>query len=156
MELIYIIKALMIGCLGAGGFYFFISFLFHYFPMPLYLKAQDLLSSWAVQRFKKQGDRADRVWTIGNNILIVFLFLTWIATFVVYAFLLHQMLQYYLPNTSYWVYYSIAISLPAIWAIVKLVQLILVAVSKKKKKEIATPPAVPTLKKTLLEQMVGE
>lgn len=153
MDVIYIIKALIIGCLGAGGYYFVISFIFHYFPMPLYIKLQTILTSWAGNKTKKKGDFADRVWNIGRGILIGTMLLTWLAIFAFFAYLLYNFITYYIPveGNLKWSYYGIAVTLPSLWMLLKLFSFI----PKKKQTSVqANPPQVA--QKTLMEQMIGE
>jgi len=151
MDLILIIKAFAIGCLGAGGFYFVISFLFQYFPLPMFLKARSLLLVWASKKHKEEGDLGDKVWTIGNFTLAAMILHVWWLIFGVFSYLLYNMLHYYIPVTGnpFWIYYGIAIALPAIWA---LIQFIYFFIPKKEKEEEEIDDSA---NKSLLEQISG-
>lgn len=120
MDIIYIIKTLIIGCLGAGGFYFIASFFLHYFPLPLYIKTQSILVVWASSRMKEEGDFADQLWKAGTVFFQVLMVITWWLVFGIYAVLLHHLLRHYIPiiGNLFWIYYGIAIVLPTLWAIV--------------------------------------
>jgi uncharacterized membrane protein YuzA (DUF378 family) len=150
MDLILIIKAFSIGCLGAIGFYFVISFMFQYFPLPMLLKTRTLLLTWASKKYKKDGDLADKVWTIGNNSLVVIILVIWWLIFGLFAYLLYNMLAYYIPVTgnSFWIYYGIAIVVPSLWALIQFFSFF------KQKKEKEEDIDVDT-NKTLIEQITG-
>lgn len=155
MDIIYIIKALMIGCMGAGGFYFVISLLLHYFPLPLFIKTQNVVDTWAIKRYESEK-ALERIWNIGRlmaRIAIVILCLVLISAF---AYLLYKMLSFYLPidNKSllFFYYYLIAFVPPFSWFLFKVARYLW---GKKKAKTPSAPVEEPP-RKTLLEQMLEE
>ncbi|MFT5648463.1 MAG: hypothetical protein ACI976_003163 [Aureispira sp.] len=155
MDIIYSIKALMIGCMGAGGFYFFICLLLGYFPLPLFIKTQNLVDTWSIKHYSTEKG-LERIWTIGNwmaQILIVTLSL---GLLVVFAYFLHKVLSVYIPidnkSLPFLYYYLIAIVPPFTWFLFKIVHYLWV---KKKGTKFSAPVEEPP-RKTLLEQMVGE
>lgn len=121
MDIIILLKTLAIGCLGAGGFYFLMSFAFQYFPMPLFLKSRDIFLTWASKKHKKKGDFWDKIWNIGRVFFIVMMLLTWWGMFGMYAYCLYLGLHYYFDfaENAFWTHYAIAIALPCLWALVK-------------------------------------
>lgn len=153
MDIIYIIKTLLIGCLGAGGFYFITSFILHYFPLPLYIKTKSIIDAWAFSRVKTKGDFADKLWKATEVFFKILMVLTWWAIFGVYAFLLQQTLHYYLPiqGNLFWGYYALAIIFPSIWAIVTCWRFF----NPKEKKE-AIFVIEDDSDKTLIQRMAGE
>lgn len=124
MDYIYIIKALMIGILGAGGFYFMMAFSFQYFPLPIFLYVRARIATYAAKKHKKEGDFGAKIWQIGRFFMILTLLLVWWGIFGIYAYGLHQALTNYLPNAEsyFWTYYGIAIAIPALWALVKFIR----------------------------------
>jgi hypothetical protein len=155
MDIIYIIKALMIGCMGAGGFYFIMSLLLHYFPLPFLIKTQNLIDTWAIKHCKT--DKAlERVWTIGKRMAKFTIVMICLSVFGVFTYLLYNVLSFYLPidNKSplFISYYLIAIALPLSWILLKIIKYFW----GKKKKNEPSPPVEEPPRKTLLEQMVEE
>jgi hypothetical protein len=155
MDIIYSIKALMIGCMGAGGFYFLVALFLHYFPLPLFIKTQNIVDTWAAKRYETEK-ALERIWNIGRimaRIAIVILYLVLLSTF---TYLLYKVLSFYLPidNKSllFLYYYLIAVVPPLTWFFFKIAKYLW---GKKKAKTPSAPIEEPP-RKTLLEQMVGE
>ena len=121
MTVIIIIKTLAIGCLGAGGFCFIMSFLLPYFPMPALHQGKSILSAWTSSKHKEKGDLGEKVWTISQYFFIAIFVLIWWGAFAAYAYLLYNALLYYIPLTGndFWLCYGIAIALPSLWALVQ-------------------------------------
>ena len=155
MDIIYIIKALMIGCMGAGGFYFIISLLIHYFPLPLFIKTQNLVDTWAIKHSKTEK-ALERIWNIGKRMAQLVIGIMWLVILAAFTYILYKTLSFYLPidNKSllFLYYYLIAIALPLIWLLFRMVRYFWL---KGKKEEPSAPVEEPP-RKTLLEQMVGE
>ena len=155
MDIIYSIKALMIGCMGAGSFYFFICLLLDYFPLPLFIKTQNLVDIWAIKHYKKEKT-LEKIWTIGNRMAQILIVTLCLVLLVVFAYFLHKVLSVYIPidnkNLPFLYYYLIAIVPPFTWFLVKIVRYLWV----KKKEDTPSAPLEEPARKTLLEQMVGE
>ena len=141
--------------MGAGSFYFFVSLLLHYFPLPLFIKTQNIVDTWAIKRYSSEKS-LERIWNIGKltaHILIIILCLMLLAVF---AYLLYNVLSFYLPidnkSSLFLYYYLIAIVLPFLWFSFKILQYFWV---KRKESKPSAPVEEPP-RKTLLEQMVGE
>lgn len=155
MDIIYSIKALMIGCMSAGGFYFFICLLLGYFPLPLFVKTQNLVDTWSIKHYKKEK-ALERIWNIGNRIAQILIVILCLVLLVVFAYFLHKVLSMYIPidNNSlpFLYYYLIAIVPPFTWFSFKVVRYLWVKKNENKPSaSVEEPP-----RKTLLEQMVGE
>jgi len=116
MEPILLSKALLIGCLGAGGFYFVMSFAFQYFPLPLYLKTRSIVLAWASSKHKKENDLWHRIWNLSRGFFIFVILLTWWGIFALYAYCYYNMLQYYTNDLGqqFWMYYGIGIAIPTL------------------------------------------
>jgi hypothetical protein len=155
MDIIYSIKALMIGCMGAGGFYFFICLLLRYFPLPLFIKTQNIVDTWAIKRYNTEK-ALEKIWNIGRRMAQLLIVTMCLVLLVVFAYLLHNTLSFYIPidnrSLSFLYYYLIAIVLPFAWFLFKTIKYLWV----KKKKSTPSPPLEEPLRKTLLEQMVEE
>ncbi len=124
MDTIYIIKALMLGTLGAGGFYFLTALVFHYFPLPFFLYARTRILTFASKKHQKKGDFGDKIWGLGRFFIILGLLIFWWGLFVVYAWNLNQILRVYLPDTgdNFWTYYGLAIALPLLVSAIQFVR----------------------------------
>lgn len=133
MDIISWVKTLLIGYLGAGGFYIIASFTYLYFPLPLFAKLRTILSSWAKGRLKKNSKWMARLWYLGTLGLLALMALAWLATLGLYGYALYIMLQRYVTTDAndIWIYFGVAMSLPSIWAIYRLVHFF---PSKKSKK----------------------
>lgn len=155
MDTIYIIKALMIGSMGAGGFYFFIALLLHYFPLPLFIKTQNIVDAWAIKHYKKES-ALESIWNIGKRMSQLAIVVMWLIIGGIFCYLLYNALSLYLPidNTSmlFKYYYIIAIVPPLLWTIVRITKY---QMAKSKAKH-PTPPKEEPIRKTLIEQMVEE
>lgn len=153
MDIIYIIKALIIGSMGAGGFYFFIALLLHYFPLPLFIKTQNIVDTWAIKHYKKES-ALDRIWNIGRRMAQLAIVVMWLIIGGVFCYLLFNALSLYLPidNTSvlFGYYYAIAIVPPLLWVIVRVTRYLL---AKNKASKPSKPKEEPP-RKTLIEQMI--
>lgn len=118
MDIIYSIKALMIGCMGAGGFYFFICLLLEYFPLPLFIKTQNLVDTWSIKHYKAEKS-LERIWTIGNRMAQIIIVILCLVLLVVFAYFLHKVLSVYIPidnkSLPFLYYYLIAIVPPFAW-----------------------------------------
>lgn len=155
MDIIYSIKALMIGCMGAGAFYFFVSLLLHYFPLPLFIKTQNLVDNWAIKRY--QSEKAlERIWNIGKRVAQILIVTLCLGLVVVFAFILYKVLSVYIliDNKSFvfLYYYLIAFVPPFTWFLVKIVRYLWL---KKKESKPSAPVEEPP-RKTLIEQIAGE
>lgn len=155
MDIIILIKTLFIGCFGAGGFYFVMSFVYHYFPLPLLIKMRDLLSAWGK---KKHRDKAletdsawvDTVWSLGSNILILFIIIAWVLTFALYVYYLQIALEHYIGMTEFfWIYFGIAVCMPSLWVLVHTIRFF---------RPVTKPVSLEEIKddKSLLEQVAGD
>jgi|VirMetMinimDraft_7_1064189.scaffolds.fasta_scaffold62197_2 hypothetical protein len=155
MDLIYIIKAVMIGSLGGGGFYFIIALLLHYFPLPLFIKTQNIVDAWAIKRYETEK-ALDRIWNIGKRMAGLAIAIMYLVIFAAFTYILYKTLSFYLPidNKSllFLYYYLIAIALPLSWLLFRMVRYFWL----KGKKEKPSAPAEEPVRKTLLEQMVEE
>jgi len=123
MDIIQIIKALGIGTFGAGGYYFFVAFVVHYFPLPLLRYAKDRALTFLSQKHQKKGDWADRSWKIVQSLLSILIAVMWWGFFGVYVYLLYRMLDYYLiaEGTLFYIYFGISLVFPSIWALVRFI-----------------------------------
>lgn len=121
MTAIALSKVLLLGCGGALGYYFILSYLLQHFPLPLFFNANSFLEGWHLKRQARNPDVSDFWWRLGKSTLNVLLLFVWWLTFGGFAYLLYQVLDYYFPDAgdSFWPYYSIAIALPAIWVLVQ-------------------------------------
>ncbi|MBL4648398.1 MAG: hypothetical protein JKY03_01610 [Aureispira sp.] len=155
MDIIYSIKALMIGCMGAGGFYFFIALLLHYFPLPLFIKTQNIVDTWAIKRYNTEK-ALKRIWNIGRRVAQVLIVTMCLVLLVVFAYFLYNVLSFYIPidnrSLSFLYYYLIAIVPPLAWFLFKTIKYLWV----KKKASNPSPPVEEPPRKTLLEQIAGE
>ncbi|WMX15372.1 hypothetical protein [Aureispira sp. CCB-E] len=155
MNIIYIVKALMIGSMGAGGFYFLISFLLHYFPLPLFLKTQNVVDAWAIKHYKTEK-ALDKIWNVGNKVAQITVTLMWLVILAAYVYLLYQVLSFYIPidnrSTLFLYYYLIAIALPIVWVLFRIATY---AWAKRKANQLSPPVKTPP-RKTLIEQMEGK
>ena len=100
MNTIYIIKALLIGFFGAGGFYIFMAFVFMYFPMPIFLYIQTRVLTWARKKHKKSRVWVDGVWKTIRFLLVTAMLITWWGMFAGYSMCLHRALTLYLPDAG--------------------------------------------------------
>lgn len=121
MDPILLSKTLLIGCLGAGGFYFIMSFAFQYFPLPLYLKSRSIALAWASSKHKKENDIWHRIWQLIRRFFVFVMLLTWWGIFAMYAYCYYNMLQYYTGDLGqqFWIYYGIGISIPALLVLIQ-------------------------------------
>jgi hypothetical protein len=155
MDIIFIVKALMIGCLGAGGFYVFIALLLHYFPLPLFLKTQNLVDVWAIKYYKTEN-ALEKIWNIGKRLAQLAIVIVWLAVIGLFSYLLYNTLSFYIliDNKSllFFYYYLIAIVPPFTWALFRTLNYFWL----KKKASKPSEPVEEPPRKTLLEQMAGE
>jgi len=155
MDIFFIIKALIIGCMGAGGFYFFIALLLHYFPLPLFIKTQDVVDSWAIKHYKTEK-ALEKIWKIGKRMAQLTIVIMWLLIIAAFTYLLYNALSLYLPidNKSFLFlyYYLIAIAFPLTWLIFRVLKYSWV---KRKENKPSAPVEEPS-RKTLLDQMTGE
>ena len=123
MTAIALCKVLLLGCGGALGYYFVISYLFHHFPMPIFLKARVFLEGWQLKRKIADENASDFLWRLGKGCLNGLLLLAWWMVFAGYAYILYSVLHYYFPEAGslFWPYYGLAIALPALWVLVQFV-----------------------------------
>ncbi|MGH1335606.1 MAG: hypothetical protein ACRBFS_05715 [Aureispira sp.] len=123
MTVIALCKVLMLGCGGALGYYFVISYVFHYFPMPIFLKADALLKGWHLKRLAENKNASDFLWRMGKGFLNTLLLGAWWLVFAGFAYILYSVLHYYFPEVGslFWPYYGLAIALPAIWVLVRFI-----------------------------------
>lgn len=155
MDIIFIIKAIIIGSMSAGGFYFLIALLVHYFPLPLFIKTQNVVDSWTIRHYKTE-EALDKTWNIGKRMAQLAIVTMWLVLIAAFTYLLYKVLSIYLPidNTSslFLYYYLIAIALPLTCLLFK----VLKYWWGKKKNRRPSPPVKEPPRKTLLEQMTGE
>jgi hypothetical protein len=145
----------MIGSMGAGGFYFFISLLLHYFPLPLFIKTQNIVDTWAIKRY--DTDKAlERIWNIGKWMSFAAIVVVYLVLLATFSYLLYNALSLYIPidNKSllFLYYYLIAAVPPFTWFIFKIVKYFW----GKKKNSTPSAPVEEPPRKTLLEQMLEE
>jgi hypothetical protein len=121
MTAIAVSKVLLLGCGGALGYYFVLSYLFQHFPLPLFFTANTFLEGWHLKRQAQQPDVSDFWWKLGKSILNVLLLLVWWLIFAGFAYLLYRALAYYLPDAGhwFWYYYGIGLALPTIWVAIR-------------------------------------
>lgn len=124
MDIISWVKTLLIGYLGAGGFYIVASFTYLYFPLPLFAKMRTMLTSWARGRHKKKGTWMAKLWYVGSFGLIALMSLAWWITLGLYGCVLYILLHRYVTTDAndIWIYFSVAMVLPAIWAIYRYIR----------------------------------
>lgn len=155
MDIIYVIKALMIGSMGAGGFYFVVSLLLHYFPLPLFIKTQNIVDTWAIKRYDTDKS-LERIWNIGRWMSFAAIVVVCLVLLSAFSYLLYRTLSLYIriDNKSllFLYYYLIAAVPPFAWFIFKILRYFL---GKKQAKEPSAPVEEPP-RKTLLEQMLEE
>jgi hypothetical protein len=147
MTAIAISKVLLLGCGGALGYYFVISYVFLHFPMPFFLGADTLLQSWVLEKEVAEEKRHNFWWRVGKGILNVLMLAAWWLVFGGFAYLLYFALQYYLPDAGawFWYYYGIALALPAVLVLVQSVLFF--------RKKPVTLIDLPEDHRSLLEQM---
>ena len=121
MTAIAITKVLLLGCGGALGYYFVVSYIFLHFPMPFFLGADTFLEGWRLKREVEQKKKTNFWWKVGKGVLNVLLLLAWWMVFGGFAYLYYFALQFYFPNAGdlFWVYYGIGLALPAVWVLVQ-------------------------------------
>jgi hypothetical protein len=126
MNGIYIFKALILGTFGAGGFYFVMAFVFHYFPMPAFFYLRERAVSETVKRYKKEGDLPHLLWRIARVTMIFLMLLAWWGIFAIFAYGLYTQIPTYIPTTedNFWIYYGIAITIPVLWVFYRFVRFI--------------------------------
>lgn len=148
MDGIYIFKALILGIFGAGGFYFVVAFVFHYFPMPAFFYFRERAVAETVKRYKKEGDLPHTLWKVARITMIVMILVAWWLVFAIFAYGLYLQLPNYIPSDNqetFWGYYGIAVVMPALWALYRFVRFIF---PKKKEKVELTPPETYTVTET--------
>lgn len=151
MDGIYIFKALILGIFGAGGFYFVVALVFHYFPMPAFLYFRERAVAETVKRYKKEGDLPHTLWKIARAIMIFMVLVAWWGIFAIFAYGLYTQLPRYIPTDTtevFWIYYGIAIVFPALWALYRFIRFIF---PKKKKEVQVSTPAIVTETAPLVE-----
>lgn len=155
MDIIYIIKALMIGSMGAGGFYFVVSLLLHYFPLPLFIKTQNVVDTWAIKRYESEK-ALERIWNIGRWMSLIAIVLLFIVLLSAFAYLLYKTLSLYIlvdnQSVLFFYYYLIAAVPPFTWFLFKIIKYFW----GKKQQSTPSAPVEEPPRKTLLEQMLEE
>lgn len=121
MTIIALCKVLLLGCGGALGYYFFVSYVFLHFPMPFFLGASTLLEGQILQREVAQKKSQHFWWRFGKGVLNGLLVLVWWMVFGGFAYLLYFALDFYFPEAGplFWPYFGIALALPAVWVLVR-------------------------------------
>lgn len=120
MTAIALSKVLLLGCGGALGYYFLVSYLFLHFPLPFFLGADTFLQGYALER-KLAKKEPSIWWRLGKGLLNVLLLLAWWMVFGGFAYLFFFALSFYFPEAGkwFWWYYGIGLALPAVWVLVR-------------------------------------
>ncbi len=100
MTIIALCKVLLLGCGGALGYYFFVSYVFLHFPMPFFLGASTLLEGQILQREVAQKKSQHFWWRFGKGVLNGLLVLVWWMVFGGFAYLLYFALDFYFPEAG--------------------------------------------------------
>lgn len=114
IDLIFLIKALILGLIWGGTLFFSFAFILNIFPIPSIYKLYNILGNWAA---KRPIEKAPKWYQFRYRLMQICAILLWCSIIAIYIVSFDAILSVYVPKNTqgYYIYYALSVLTPAIW-----------------------------------------